>query len=157
MGKDRPGIVESLAGIVKEHHGNWQTSSLRHMSDIFAGIVEIAVSDEHAEKMVAELTAIDNLNVQVEVSQPNERTDNVVTLDVTANDRPSIVAEISAIIHKNGGNLVKLVSTQVSAADSAQLLFKAHAKIAVENSEQVDVLVEALETISDDLMVDIET
>ncbi|MFB1015604.1 MAG: hypothetical protein QMC51_08110 [Alteromonadaceae bacterium] len=47
-----------------------------------------------------------------------------------------------------------MVSTQESAAYSGQLMFKAKAKVCV-NDKNIDNLVSAIESIADDIMVDI--
>ena len=155
LGKDRTGIVDNLASIIKAHNGNWQTSSMRHLSGHFAGILEVLVAQENVEELVTNLQNITGLNVQCEVSEPIKHTDKTIRLDLTANDRQGIVGEISAVIHKEGGNLVKLVSSQGSAAHSGQTIFKATANIAIEGEDHIDALVSALENIADDLIVDI--
>ncbi|WNC67561.1 ACT domain-containing protein [Thalassotalea nanhaiensis] len=155
LGKDRPGIVDNFASIVKTHNGNWQTSSLRHLSGFFGGIIEVLVSEENAEPLADDLQKVDGLNVIVEVTHPQQYDDKTISLELTANDRQGIVGEISAVIHKQHGNLVKLVSSQGSAPDFGQPIFKASAIIAINGEDKVDNLVEALEGISDDLMVDI--
>lgn len=154
LGNDRPGIVENLAGIIKHHKGNWQTSSMRHLSGFFAGILEVLISEENAEALVADLQNIKGLNVSIEVTHPTQYDDKTVSLELTANDRQGIVGEISAVVHKQNGNLVKLVSSQGSAPHFGQPIFKASAIIAI-NNEHVDELVSALEDIADDLIVDI--
>ena len=155
LGKDSPGIVDNLASIIKNHNGNWQTSSMRHLSGHFAGILEVLVSEKNAESLVNDLQSIAGLNVQVEVTLPAQHNEKTIRLDLTANDRQGIVGEISAVIHKAGGNLVKLVSTQESAAHSGQSIFKATANIAISGEDNIDNLVSALENIADDLIVDV--
>lgn len=155
LSKDRPGIVDNLATIIKQNNGNWQTSNLRHMSGFFAGIVEVLVSEENAEKLVNDIKNIDGLDVNVGVSHPSQYDDKTISLELTANDRPGIVGEISEVIHKQHGNLIKLASSQGSAPDFGQAIFKASAIIAINGEEKIDNLVVALEGISDDLMIDI--
>ncbi|OUS24110.1 amino acid-binding protein [Thalassotalea sp. 42_200_T64] len=155
LGKDRPGIVDNLATIIKQHNGNWQTSNLRHLSGFFAGIVEVLVSEENAEALVTDIKKIDGLDVNVGVTHPSQYDDKTISLELTANDRQGIVGEISAVIHKQHGNLIKLASSQGSAPDFGQTIFKASAIIAINGEEKIDNLIAALESISDDLMVDI--
>ena len=62
--------------------------------------------------------------------------------------------EISSVIHNQGGNLIKLVSSQSSAPHTGQLMFKATAQVAMKD-DNLDELISALEHIADDLMVDI--
>lgn len=155
IGPDKTGLVDSLSKIIAQHHGNWQVSSLHHLSGFFAGVIEVAVASEHCQALVQELQQIDGLNCQIEVAEPNlpEVNTNLV-LELTANDRAGIVQEVSSVIHHQNGNLIKLVCAQENAAHSGQDMFKAKAKIAIDENV-VDDLVEALEGIADDLMVDI--
>jgi len=155
IGPDQTGIVDTLSKIIKKHQGNWQVSSLHHLSGFFAGVIEVAVTKENTAPLTSELNAINGLNCQIELAEPNlpVQTSNLV-LELTANDRAGIVQEISSVIHHQGGNLIKLVSSQGSAAHTGQVVFKAKVQIAL-NEQDVDTLVEALEQIADDLMVDI--
>ncbi|WOH39089.1 ACT domain-containing protein [Thalassotalea fonticola] len=155
LGNDRPGIVENLASIIKKNGGNWQTSNLRHLSGFFAGILEILVTEDNAEKLASEIQDIEGLKVNVEVTHPIKYDDRTISLELTANDRQGIVGEISAVIHKQHGNLIKLASSQGSAPDFGHTIFKASAIISINGEDNIDNLVEALEGISDDLMVDI--
>jgi glycine cleavage system regulatory protein len=153
--EDRPGLVDLLSKVVKQHQGNWQTSSLHHLSGFFTGVLEVAVAKEHCNALKKSLTELENFKVNIEQTSPdnNDNGANLV-LELTANDREGIVQEISSVIHHHGGNMIKLVSTQDNAPHTGQALFKAKITLAV-NSEQTDNLVNALENLADDLMVDV--
>jgi len=155
IGPDQTGIVDTLSKIINKHNGNWQVSSLHHLSGFFAGVIEVAVTREKTASLTSELNAINGLRCQIELAEPNlpNLTSNLV-LELTANDRAGIVQEISSVIHHQGGNLIKLVSSQNSAAHSGQVMFKAKVQISM-NEQGVNGLIEALEEIADDLMVDI--
>ncbi|TLU65141.1 amino acid-binding protein [Thalassotalea litorea] len=155
LGKDKPGIVDTLATTVKQHHGNWQTSSMRKLSGFFAGILEVSVDSEHSDGLLSALESIDGLQISTQVAEPESAADATIRLDLTANDRIGIIGEISSVIHAKGGNLVKLVSTQGNAPHFGQKLFKATATIAITGEEHIDALVGALEGIADDLIVDV--
>lgn len=152
---DRPGLVDTLSNLINQHQGNWQTSSLHHLSGYFAGVIEVAVSDEQCNSLMDKLQSITDFKCQIETAKSDKLTTNAdIVLELTANDRSGIVQEISSVIHSQGGNLLKLVSSHDSAPHSGQELFKAKATISVETSE-IDPLVDALESLADDLMVDI--
>ncbi|WP_206483550.1 ACT domain-containing protein [Thalassotalea sp. G2M2-11] len=152
---DRPGLVDTLANIVRQHQGNWQTSSLHHLSGFFSGVIEIAIDEAQSDNLIDQLQSIPNFKCHIESASPNE-TENTadIVLELTANDRSGIIQEISSVIHHQGGNLLKLVSSHDSAPHSGQTLFKAKATIAVANNT-VDALIDGLEALADDLMVDI--
>lgn len=155
IGPDQAGLVDTLSKIISKHQGNWQVSSLHHLSGFFAGVIEVAVASEHSENLVSELKAINGLSCQVEVAEPNlPKVASNLVLEITANDRAGIVQEVSSVIHHQSGNLIKLVSSQDSAAHSGQDIFKAKVQIAIAE-QSVDDLITALEQIADDLMVDI--
>lgn len=155
IGPDKTGLVDALSKIIAKHHGNWQVSSLHHLSGFFAGVIEVAVAAEHCQNLVSELKTIDGLSCQIEVATPNqEKVSSNLFLELTANDRAGIVQEVSSVIHNQNGNLIKLVCAQENAAHSGQELFKAKVQIAIDE-DSIDDLIEALEKIADDLMVDV--
>ena len=155
IGPDQTGIVDTLSKIINSHNGNWQVSSLHHLSGFFAGVIEVAVSPQKTQALTDSLNAISGLSCQIELAEPNlPKFNSNLVLELTSNDRAGIVQEVSSIIHQQGGNLLKLVSSQDSAAHTGQVMFKAKAQIAI-NEQDIDVLVDALEQIADDLMVDI--
>ena len=155
IGPDKTGLVDSLSKIISEHQGNWQVSSLHHLSGFFAGVIEVAVDESHCQDLIAALTTISGLRCQIELAeQDSTKVSTNLVLELTANDRAGIIQEISSVIHQQGGNLIKLVSSQASAPHTGQLMFNAKAQIAM-NQVDADDLVSALEHIADDLMVDI--
>ncbi|AAZ23982.1 MULTISPECIES: glycine cleavage system protein R [Colwellia] len=155
IGPDQTGLVDTLSKVISKHQGNWQVSSLHHLSGFFAGVIEVAVASEKSESLISALKAIKGLSCQIEVAEPNmpDVISNLV-LEITANDRAGIVQEVSSVIHHQNGNLIKLVSSHDSAAHSGQDIFKAKVQIAIDD-KSVDHLISALEQIADDLMVDI--
>ncbi len=154
IGPDRAGVVDTLSNIVKKHHGNWQTSSMHHLSGFFAGVFEVAVEAANSDELSIALQSIDGFKVNVEKTANIEQQSANVTMEFTASDRAGIVQEISSVIHHHGGNLIKLVSKRDNAPYSGQMMFKAKAQVSVKDDD-IDTLISALENIGDDLMVDI--
>src|SRR5690348_11545801 len=46
IGKDRPGLVDSIASLVAEHGGNWLESRMSRLGGQFARIVQVEVAAE---------------------------------------------------------------------------------------------------------------
>ena len=152
---DRAGIVNSLSSIIKQHQGNWQSSSMHHLSGFFAGIIEIAVTEKNSQALIDDIKAIDGINAQVAIAKTEKANEQkTIILELTANDRAGIIQDISSVIHHNKGNLLKLVSRQNNAPHSGQLMFSAKATVAVNDTNE-DKLIAALENLADDLMVDV--
>ena len=155
IGTDKTGLVDTLSAIISKHQGNWQVSSLHHLSGFFAGVIEVAVESEHSASLINELKTISGLRCQIEMAEPDSASTAAnLVLEITANDRAGIVQEVSSVIHHKDGNLIKLVSSTDSAAYTGQNIFKATVEIAI-NEDSIDALVSALEQIANDLMVDI--
>lgn len=152
---DRPGLVDTISNVVRQHNGNWQSSSLHHMSGYFTGAIEVAIETAKSEQLINAINGIDGLETNIKI------TDNAlhkeqpsIVLELTANDREGIVQEVSSVIHQQGGNLLKVVSKTATAAHSGQELFKAKVTVSVDQ-KAIDSLIDAIESLADDLMVDV--
>ena len=55
IGDDRSGLVSALSGVIADHGGSWERSQMARLAGKFAGIVLVAVPDESAEALIAEL------------------------------------------------------------------------------------------------------
>lgn len=152
---DRPGLVDTISNIVRQFNGNWQSSSLNHMSGYFTGSIEIAIEESKSLELINAIKSIDELESIIKVADHNLITEApAVVLELTANDREGIIQEVSSIIHQQGGNLLKVVSQTETAAHSGQELFKAEVTVSL-SANQVDNLIDAIESLADDLMVDV--
>jgi len=152
---DRPGLVDTISNTVKQFKGNWQSSSLHHMSGFFSGVIEIAVEQVNSEPLIKAIKDIDGLESNIKIADEIKNAQQPqVVLELTANDRAGIVQEISSVIHHQGGNLLKVVSKTETAAHSGQELFIAKVTVSI-NDDKTDDLIEAIEGLADDLIVDV--
>src|SRR6056297_3557503 len=156
IGDDRPGLVGTLADAIVRHGGTWDRSSMARLGSKFAGIAEVAVPDDRADDLIAELRAMgdDVLNVVVERAQPVEApTGSTVELELVGQDRPGIVREIGEVLAGFGVGIEQLDTTTSSAPMSAEALFEARAVLDLPPDLDRDDLAEALESIAQELMV----
>ncbi len=155
LSPDRRGLVEQISQIIKQHQGNWQVSSMHHLSGFFAGVIQVQVAEAELNALQTAIEQIENFKVNIAIAEAvQEEKPSLVVFELTANDRPGIIQDISSVIHREAGNLIKLVSVQENAAHTGQVLFKAKASIEISKDDQ-NKLIAALENIADDLMVDI--
>ena len=152
---DKPGLVDLLSQTINSHEGNWQTSSLHHLAGYFAGVIQVSVSDEQSKKLTAALEALTQFTFTIVSSENNTKDKANLTLQVTANDRPGIIQELSSVVHHHNGNLLKLVSFTESAPHTGQEMFNAELKLNIDINS-IDELVEAIEQLANDIMVDIQ-
>ncbi|MAD43738.1 MAG: glycine cleavage system protein R [Oceanospirillaceae bacterium] len=156
---DKPGIVEQLSGTIAAHGGNWLESRMAHMAGKFAGILRISVDAGSSSALEADLSALDRQGIQVNVESGEASDDDnsiELTLSLVGNDRPGIVKEVSQALAAMNVNVLELTTDCTPAEMSAVPLFKADACLRVPADFNTEKAAEALEAISNDLMVEIK-
>jgi len=156
MGKDKPGLVDSLAKCVYKHQGNWQGSSFAHMAGMFTGFVEVHVDEDEKQNLIDALDGITDLSVQsVAVASSTDAHATTLTVDVMGNDKTGIVQELTSVLNQFNLNILTFTSHCESAPNWGSLIFKAKAEIGVPEDFDDDALQGALEALANDLVVDI--
>lgn len=156
VGKDKPGLVESLAQEVYSLGGNWLGSNFSYMAGQFAGFAQINVPAQNHQALIDFLEQHPNLTIQsVNVEDHNNEDTRVAEIEVVGNDKPGIVQELTAILSRYNINIMKFESSCQSAPNWGSLLFKATATISIPMDFDLDPLSKDLEDIANDLVVDI--
>jgi glycine cleavage system regulatory protein len=159
IGQDRPGLVDSVAGLVAEHGGNWLESRMSRLGGQFAGILRVEVPVENEPALVVGLRKLESRGLTVVVHpdrpEPPEAATRQNVLEVVGQDRPGIVREISHALVSFGVNVEELETECTSAAMSGETLFKARARISIPEACDVGQIRQRLERIAADLIVEI--
>jgi len=118
IGRDRPGIIAEVTGVVADLGGNLEDSSMTLLRGHFSWmlIADVAVPAEELAARLAHLRA-DGLVVSVlpvGPDQPYSEQAPTYVLGVHGADRPGIVAAVTATLAKHGGNITDL-STRLGA------------------------------------------
>jgi glycine cleavage system regulatory protein len=158
IGDDRPGLVSALSAPISTHGGSWERSQMARLAGKFAGVLLVEVADDDAEALVAELTALQDIGLQVTL----ERTDPPaghpsvrLSLDLLGADHPGIVAEISAALAAQGIGIEELSTGLRDAPMAGGTLFEARAVLEAPPETSLEELRRMLEAIADELMVEI--
>lgn len=159
IGRDRTGLVESVARIVAEHGGNWLESCMCRLGGEFAGILRVAVPAEKQAALVEALKGLQAHGLSV-VAQPDQAgpasfAGKPAALEIVGHDRPGIVRQITGALASEGVNVEELSTECLSAPMSGETLFRAHARLRVPDDCDLPALRKELETIAADLMVDV--
>ena len=159
IGKDRPGLVESIARIVAQHGGNWLESRMCRLGGEFAGILRIHIDAAAEEALRRDLQGLQTQGLTVVTSltetPPAGGAGGMARLELVGQDRPGIVREISHALASQGINVEELATECTSAPMSGENLFKATARLRLPASCRVDVLRKELERIGGNLLVDV--
>lgn len=158
IGKDRPGLVESVSAAVQAHGGSWVESRMSRLAGQFAGILRVSVPAERAGALSEALEGLraGGLRVVIERGLADAIEEGrVILLELIGSDRPGIVHKISEALAARGVNVDELNTECEGAPWSGGTLFKAMARLRVPATLDLDQLRESLEAIAGDLMVDI--
>ncbi|UAW98868.1 glycine cleavage system protein R [Halopseudomonas nanhaiensis] len=155
---DKPGLVESIAQAITRHGGNWLESRMARMAGQFAGILRVDIASDRVDALRLDLDALkaQEINIQVTVSgMADEGEHSVLHLSLVGNDRPGIVHEVSQILVSHGVNVEELETQCTPAPMSADMLFRAQARLGVMPQTDLVALRNDLENLADDLMVEL--
>jgi glycine cleavage system regulatory protein len=159
IGKDRPGLVDMVAGVVAEHGGNWLESRMCHLAGEFAGILRADVPGDKENALVLALKALESKGLAIVVRRgqalPAIAAPQMVAIELIGHDRPGIVRQVSQVLASQGVNVEELNTECISAPMSGEILFKANAKLQLPVNCDLAALRRDLEKIAGDLLVDI--
>lgn len=159
VGSDRTGLVESLAQRIAAAGGNWEESRLARLGGQFAGIVLVTIDDAKTDALIAKLRELESAGLHVTsrtVPAPAGAPAGIrVRLAVTGSDRPGIVRDVSRILAERAVNVEELESSVGSAPMSGEAMFTARARLVVPTSLELSTLRSALESLGNELMVDL--
>ncbi|MGA8848067.1 MAG: ACT domain-containing protein [Nocardioides sp.] len=165
IGDDRPGLVSAVSRLVEARAGSWQRSQMARLSGKFAGIalVEVPESERDALETALAGLALEGLKVWVERADEvgagdsttvgDARTD--IRLTLLGQDRPGIVAEVSAALAGRGVGIEELHTDLREAPMAGGVLFEMDARLSVPATAEVDAVRADLERLADELMVDL--
>ena len=159
IGPDRPGIVSALSDKAVEFGANWTDSLMANFAGQFAGIVELQVPDQQCDALMAALLALESPGMRIAVAKGNDGKNagaiRHLKLDLVGNDRPGIIHSISSQLARRGISIEKLQTEVVSGAWSGEQMFQMNARLLVPLSLDTDELRSGLESLANELMVDI--
>lgn len=159
LGNDRAGLVDALAGAITRNGGNWERSEMIELAGKFAGVVLVTVAPSKADALMADLDQIEAsglLNIEVAPAGPSEQTvGRRYTVDITGQDHPGIVHEISRALAAGECSIDELSSAVVPAPMGGEM-FVAHAVVETLETMSRRDLQDLLEDVASDLMVDVD-
>ena len=155
---DKPGQVERIAQCIAAHGGNWLESRMSRMAGQFAGILRVGVPAEAYDELVDALHGLSTHGIRVLIAESGIEqscTWKPIAMELVGNDRPGIVRDITRLLSEMGVNLEQLMTEVQPAPMSSEPLFRAEAILAVPLTLSLEKLQLSLETLADDLMVEL--
>lgn len=159
IGVDRPGLVDQISQIIHEVGGSWQSSRSANLAGMFSGMVHVSMDQSNEASLSEALSKLKSDSLQISVTPVNaigSPPGGLLEVKVVGADRKGIVREVSSKLSSLGINL-EVLETQVSPAPmSGNPMFSAVAQVSIPQDLNIDLLRDALEQLSDDLIVEIK-
>ncbi|MDM3872633.1 ACT domain-containing protein [Porticoccus sp. W117] len=156
---DQTGLLNQVADAVSQAGGNWLESSMSHLAGKFAGIALVEIDPAKQSQLTDSLNALRESGLQILVEQdydtPADTEQRLLEVEVVAHDRKGIVRELTALLSKLKVNIESLHTNRTVAAMSSEHLFEASAVVGLPVSLDDEDFRKHLETLSDDLMVEL--
>lgn len=163
VGPDRPGLVEAVADAIAAQGGNWLESRMAHLAERFAGILRVELPPDRIEALRAALARLESRGLRIvietgrsgEASEPPAAEARPMELELLGLDRPGLVREVSRLLAQAGINVEELSTDRSSAPMSAEMMFRARARLHVPTGVDIAGVRAGLERLAGDLMVEI--
>ena len=148
IGRDRAGVVASLADVVRFHDGNWKRSELAEIAGTFAGVVVVEVGDDRVDELLTNLLILRDQGLHVTAQQVEEPVDapdaDVVRLRLTGDDRPGVVHEISTAISEAGISISRLGTVTDLPGENGGRQFEITVQLVVPVDADLDAVLDAV-------------
>jgi glycine cleavage system regulatory protein len=159
MGPDRPGIVSLISDRAQRWGANWAASRLSRLAGEFAGMVHFELPRENAEAFVTALRGLESSGLRFVIAQSDATQAPAglrgVSLELVGEDRLGIVSQLTRILAESGISIEHIHTEIGGAKPPARQTFKIVAHLMVPNALSTDVLEHRLETLANEMMVDI--
>lgn len=163
VGPDKPGLVNSLSDKAAAFGANWLESRMANLAGQFAGIVHLQVPSANADPLTAALRELESQGLRIIITKSDtksigeraEPSSRVLKLELIGQDRPGIVRDISRALAVRDISIEELATEVVSGSWSGENMFQAKAQLRVPAGVATEELRRILETLANELMVDL--
>lgn len=148
IGRDRAGVVASLADVVRFHDGNWKRSELAEIAGTFAGVVVVEVGDDRVDELLTNLLVLREQGLHVTAQQVEQPTvapaADAVRLRLTGDDRPGVVHQISTAISELGVSISRLGTVTDLPGDDGGTRFEITVQLTVPVGADLDAVLDSI-------------
>lgn len=148
IGRDRAGVVASLADVVRFHDGNWKRSELAEIAGTFAGVVVVEVGDDRVDELLTNLLVLRDQGLHVTAQQVEEPTAvpdaEEVRLRLTGEDRPGVVHEISSAVSDLGVSISRLGTVTDLPGEDGGTRFEITVRLTVPVGTDLDAVLDSI-------------
>lgn len=154
-GEDRPGVVESIAEVVASHEASWVESEVVRVAGKVAGILQVEVPKQNADKLISDMQALGSRGLQIRVDtrsgEDPHLNDRQAAVEISGPDKPGIVLQISRILARNGINIDEFHTQRLEVTSGGGRSFRADIRVSMPKHIDSRDIARAIDLMSDSL------
>ncbi|HIQ14682.1 MAG TPA: ACT domain protein [Leucothrix sp.] len=159
LGPDRPGLVKALSQTLQQNQASWTESRMSHLAGKFAGLLRVSVLESQINQLTTDLQNMEDHSFKILIERTDSSTikipSKLLNLELLGQDRPGIIHDITQQLALLNVNIEELESEIKEASMSGEILFIAKLTLSLPENITADEVQNALESMSDQFMVDI--
>lgn len=156
---DRPGVIEQLSGLISEHEGNWLDSQLSRLGGRFAGVLQAQIPQAQHAALSDALNELKNVGIITSLTDAGDLVPGALAtqrVTLMGPDRPGIVRELTRALRSAGFNVRSLETAVETAPMSGEPLFRAEARIELDQNSRLDELEWKLDAMAEAMTLEID-
>ncbi|OGP77822.1 MAG: hypothetical protein A2V86_05775 [Deltaproteobacteria bacterium RBG_16_49_23] len=165
IGKDRPGMVADVSGVIYECGGNIEDSSMGLLRNHFALLLLFSTDREEVnQRLVSDLKRLErekNLTVffspvTFEEAHPGAtRESDHFKINTSGVDHSGIVFKVCRLLADRETNIIDMKTHRLTSAESGTPIFEMDIDVEVPRSVSEERLINDLHRLADQLMIDV--
>jgi len=149
-------LIKQLSEKTHALEGKWLTSKINHIDQQMAGLIKVEMPSDKVEVLLAYFKTLP-MNVDwVELKRLPKEKSNHFTLSIDAKDRTGLVNDISQKLSEHSIKVENMECNRIGLPDIGGTVFTSQFHIAVSDAFEEQVLISSLQSISDDLVIEIK-
>ena len=135
FGKDKPGIVSKISGIINSFKGNIETSKMVQLETDFTILMLVQISKEKIKDLIKALEKIKDLNIALKTTDIKLYSDNYIkySFSINATDNEGIIHLFSDLFQKYDINIISMDTYLKNAPVTGSPIFCLDSEIILNN------------------------
>jgi len=148
-------LIKHLSEKTHALEGKWLASKINHIEQQMAGLIKVEIPSNKVETLLSHFQALPINLDWVELKRLPKEKSNHFILSIDAKDRTGLVNDISQKLSENSIKVENMECNRIGLPDIGGTVFTSQFHIAVSDAFEKQVLINSLQSISDDLVIEI--
>ena len=157
-GPETSGLLNQLAEITHAHEARWLNSRTIHLEGRMACLLKVTAPTDKADTLQQDFAALPGFHVECHpIGEGHAKRLQTLNINFNSEDRPGLVSAIAQTLEDHDLKLDHIDSRRISVREVGRTLFSADIKLLVPDDFEPEIIISALETLSDHSSVEVNS